>query len=478
MTMSGLMTQSAVRVDSAEAVPEVGYVLKGYPNTSETFIANEIYLLERMGMRCRIFSVLKPEGQQRHAVTEKIKAPLTYLPPVSPLSESFFPIWFLIHVPRFIGSHLKLARLRPGAYFRTFAWMLRMSLRYRTGRPALPDPVFFKEFLQAGFIALRVLRTPAVRHLHAHFGHGATTIAMFASNICGVPFSFTGHAKDIYRGDLNPGDLLSRKIGRARFVVTCTGANADYLRTLNPNGTRIYKIYHGLDTEKFSPERARKSRDSVAQPLILSVGRFVEKKGFDDLVRACRFIKMSGRKFRCLIIGGHTDYAEAIKALVEQLDLQDTVTLHHAVTQERLKQFYEEGTVFCLPCKIVADGDRDGIPNALAEAMAMEMPVVSTNISGIPEIVEHGVNGLLVAEKDPKALADALEHLLGSPDFARRLGAAARRTICDVFDSARNTIALKELFDFSLETGGSKEPAQAAVNSVAVAMPTLRRPGL
>ncbi len=474
--MANSIVQTPATAGEADATPEIGYILKGYPNTSETFIANEMFLLERMGLRCRIFSVLKPEGQKRHAVTDSIKAPLTYLPPVSPLSERLFPVWFMIHVPRFIGSHVRLIRQRPGAYLRTFARMLSMSLRYTRG--ALPDPVFFKEFLQAGYIALQVLRTSTIRHLHAHFAHGATTIAMFASDMCGVPFSFTGHAKDIYRRDLNPGDLLRRKISRARFVVTCTRANADYLAALGTNGTRIHMIYHGLDTAKFSLSRERRRLNPAAPPLILSVGRFVAKKGFDDLVKACRLLKVRGQKFSCLIIGGHTEYAESIKELIRQLDLQDEVTLHHAVTQERLKRFYEEATVFCLPCKVADDGDRDGIPNVLAEAMAMELPVVSTSISGIPEVVEHGLNGLLVPEKDPKALADSLEQLINAPDFARSLGIAARRTVCEVFDSARNTVKLKELFAACLDSEELDEAIVAKAKAFAPIVSLYRRRGL
>ena len=467
-------TPEARETDAPERSPEIGYILKGYPNTSETFIANEIFLLERMGMRLRIFSVLKPEGQKRHAVTEAIKAPLTYLPPVAPLSEMFFPLWFLIHVPRFVGSHWSLFRLRPGPYVRNFMKMLGMTIRYRRAALALPDPVFFKEFLQAGVIALQVLLTPSIRHLHAHFGHAAATIAMFVSDMSGVPFSFTGHAKDIYRRELNPGDLLRRKIDRARFVVTCTGSNEAYLRAIGSNGTRVHKIYHGLDTAKFSRPREPRTSHRFGQPHILSVGRFVEKKGFDDLVRACGLLKVRGRQFRCLIIGGHTEYAGTIQSLIRQLDLHEVISTHHAVTQEQLREFYERGTVFCLPCKIVDDGDRDGIPNALAEAMAMEMPVVSTDISGIPEIVEHGVNGLLVPEKDPRSLADALERILDDEVLARRLGIAARRRICEVFDSSRNTVALKELFVSCLEEGGWRQP-DAAEHGVAGSVLSMSR---
>ncbi len=152
--------------------------------------------------------------------------------------------------------------------------------------------------------------------------------------------------------------------------------------------------------------------------------------------------------------------------------------MHHAVTQERLKRFYEEATVFCLPCKVADDGDRDGIPNVLAEAMAMELPIVSTSISGIPEIVEHGVNGLLAPEKDPMALADSLERLINASDFARSLGIAARRTVCEVFDSARNTVELKELFAACLDSEEQDEATAAKVNPFAPIESLYRRRGL
>ncbi len=473
--MAKLLMHKARALGAPEEAPEIGYILKGYPNTSETFIANEIFLLEQMGVRLRIFSVLKPDGQKRHAVNEAIKAPLTYLPPVAPLSEQFFPLWFVIHVPRFIGSHWSLFRLRPGPYLRAFVKVLEMCFRYRRSALAMPEPTYFKEFLQAGYIALRVLHTPSIRHLHAHFGHAATTVTMFVSDMSGVPFSFTGHAKDIYRRELNPGDLLPRKIYRARFVVTCTESNAKYLRAISFNGARIHKIYHGLDTKKFSPRTRLRDENGLRQPLILSVGRFVEKKGFDDLVRACGLLRERGRQCRCLIIGGYTEYADAVEGLIRQMDLHGMVSMHHAVTQEQLKDFYELGTVFCLPCKIVDDGDRDGIPNVLAEAMAMEMPVVSTNISGIPEIVKHGVNGLLVPQKDPNSLADALERILDDKLLARRLGAAARRTICEVFDSSRNTVALKDLFVSCLEESRQSRPEAAGVGAVGSVVSMFRR---
>jgi hypothetical protein len=181
---------------------EIGYILKGYPRTSETFITNEIYLLECLGVNLHIFSVKTLAGQQRHGVVSRIKAAITYLPEATPLSERFFLVWLWINLPKFRQSHLNLARARPAAYLWTLLEVVRLSLKYRGATFAWPRKVFFKEFLQAGYIAQQVRETPSIRHLHAHFCHGSTTIAMFASRLSGIPFSFTAHAKDLYLGDL------------------------------------------------------------------------------------------------------------------------------------------------------------------------------------------------------------------------------------------------------------------------------------
>ncbi|HMV86970.1 MAG TPA: glycosyltransferase family 4 protein [Blastocatellia bacterium] len=415
---------------------EIGYVLKGYPRTSETFITNEIYLLEQAGLRLSIFSLKTLEGQQRHGVVGKINAPVTYLPETTPQEESGLLRWLRLNLPNFAESHWRLLRRRPAAYFGTLAEALRMSLKYRAR-------AFVKEFLQAGFIALKVLESGRIRHLHAHFCHTSTTVTMLAARLAGVPFSFTAHAKDIYREDMNPGDLLPVKLRRVRFAVTCTGANQLYLDKLRPPQTPLHRIYHGLDLSLFS---GRGEQAVDAKPLILSVGRMVEKKGFPYLVEACRLLKDEGYDFTCRIVGGADQATEAIKRAIERCNLQQVVSLHSAVTQEELRRIYEQATVFALPCQVMDDGDRDGIPNVLVEAMAMQLPVVSTRISGIPELIEDRANGLLIPQKDAQALAAALKTLLDDAALRERLGRAAREKVCRDFDAKRNILALKSLF--------------------------------
>jgi glycosyltransferase involved in cell wall biosynthesis len=415
---------------------EIGYILKGYPRTSETFIINEIFLLEQTGLKLSIFSIKRLEGQKQHGVVGQIRAPVSYLPQIVSSEESNWLGRLWRNLPSFAASHRRLLRRRPLAYLQTLFEALRMRVKYR-------HRAFIKEFLQAGFIASEVVASGRIRHLHAHFCHTSTTVAMLASRLAGVPFSFTAHAKDIYRDDMNPGDLLSVKLRRARFAVTCTRANQKYLDRLRPPQTPLHAIYHGLDLSLFAPAE----RTGSDPPMILSVGRMVEKKGFTYLVEACRLLQDKGYQFRCRIVGGADVYAATIKELITRLKLEQTVTLQAAVTQEELRCIYEQATIFALPCQVVENGDRDGIPNVLVEAMAMEWPVISTNISGIPELIEDRMNGLLVPQKDARALAAAMEALLNDADLRCRLGKAARAAVCRDFDAKRNILALRKLFD-------------------------------
>jgi glycosyltransferase involved in cell wall biosynthesis len=239
------------------------------------------------------------------------------------------------------------------------------------------------------------------------------------------------------------------KLEKAEFVATCTGANQRYLEQFNHTRTPIHTIYHGLDTHAFSAEHS--PARALRPPMILAVGRLVEKKGFSYLVQACRQLRDRGFEFQCLIVGEPDEQTTAIKQMLKDLKLEDCVALHDAVDQAELREIYAAATVFALPCQIVSNGDRDGIPNVLVEAMAMELPVVTTHVSGIPELVDDRVNGLLIPERDASALARALAELLSNPSLRRQLGEAARAKVRRSFDSTQTTIALKTLFNARLQ---------------------------
>jgi len=432
-------------------VPSVGYVMMAYARVSEPFITNEIYLLERLGLNLHIFSVKQPaENGKRHASVEQIRAPVTCLPDLADRD----PHAVRRHLRAYWRSHVRLLRRRPGRYLGTLFFALGLYFKYRFPlRPRrITEEQFIVDFLRAGPVALRVLESPGIRHLHAHFCHASTTVAMMVSRLTGVPFSFTAHAKDIYLDKLNPGDLLQRKMRRAAFVVTCTEANRDHLRRLCPDVSTLHTIYHGIDTEVFSP-RVTSGSANGALPRILAVGRFVEKKGFPYLVRACRVLKERGLAFRCDIVGQPDRDSEPVRRAIAESNLEQTVLVSGAMTHDELRKLYERCTLFCLPCIVADDGDRDGIPNVLVEAMAMGLPVVSTPVSAIPELIDDGANGLLVAEKDVLALAGALKRLLADAGLRRRLGDAAREKVRRSFDAERTTQDLKDLFVSRLAQG-------------------------
>jgi len=431
---------------------EIGYIMKGYPRNTDVFITNEIYLLQEMGLKLRVFSIWKPHNKKSHSIEGKVNATVTYLPEAANSKSSKFLIWLWINFPKFIGSHFRLFRLRPSSYLQVWFEAVRMALRYRSSFFPRCKKVFFKDFLRAGYIALRVLESGRIYHLHAHFCHGSATMGMFVSQLTGIPYSFTAHAKDIYLKELNPGDLLQTKIRKAQFVVTCTGFNRTYLKRLCPEVASIHTIYHGLDTMLFTP--TEQQEDCKALPLILSVGRFIEKKGFVYMIKACQQLKDKGYLFKYQIVGEADEQTDRIKQLIKELNLEDTVSLSGTVSQEELRQINNKCTIFVLPCLIVENGDRDGIPNVLVEAMAMEIPVISTNISGIPELIEHQTDGLLVPQKDASALAEAIEDLLQNPALRKQLGKAAREKICRLFDSKKTTVALKTLFLSCLDRHG------------------------
>ena len=390
----------------------IGFVLKRYPRLSETFILNEIRALERLGMRLSLFSLLRSEEAHLHPTLQEVRAPVHYMP----------KRW-LDKARVAAGAHLAVVATAPLRYLHALG--LAISWAARTRRPFSVG----KHFVRAGFVAAHC-RKQGVRHLHAHFANAPASVARLASVMCGIPYSFTTHAKDLY---LSSKFALSRRVKHASFVLTCTQHNVDYLRSFLPPEERdkIRLVYHGIDLSAFTGGAAETPHDSP--PLILSVGRLVPKKGMSDLLDACRLLRERGVRFRCAVVGEGPLRGELERRIAE-LGLADQVDLLGAMAHDRLIDLYGKAALFTLACHVTEDGDRDGIPNVLVEAMASRLPVVSTRVSGIPELVEHEVNGVLVEPRDSGALADALQRLLGDPQERARLAAAARRGVEDGFE--------------------------------------------
>jgi glycosyltransferase involved in cell wall biosynthesis len=414
----------------------IAYVLKMYPRFSETFILNEILELERRGVDVRIYSLRKPDDGRFHAGLARVKAPVVYLPEYLPAEAG-----------RVLAAQRGLWRADARRYLRV--------LRYALSRG---NTHALKRFLQAG-VLVEHLRARPVAHLHAHFASSATRVAMFAHLLTGVPYSFTAHAKDIFLDTVDP-DLLRDKLRGARFAVTVSEFNRDYLGRLaaEPGETslrgllpgerlalspgRVRRLYNGIDVDQFDPGPAA-TPQAGREPLVLSVGRLVEKKGFDDLVQACALLRDQGVDFRCEIAGKGPQEAE-LGALIERLGLGERVRLTGPLPQEAVVEAYRRAALFVLPCVVGRDGNRDGLPTVLLEAMAMRLPVVSTDVTGVPEIVTHGAEGLLVPQHDPAALAGALATLLADPALRERFGAAGRAKVLREFNLRQNAGVLRE----------------------------------
>jgi glycosyltransferase involved in cell wall biosynthesis len=436
-------------------MPEtVAYVLKGWPRISELFIASEVYRLEQAGLPLRLYVIKPADERQTHPVVDRIAAQPEYLPPTTSLSGTTMLAWLRENLPAYAPALRRVARRHPRGLARATGLALAQCVRARTRFIAWPRKVYVKELLQAVALADRLAAAPDVRHLHAHFAHGATTVTWLAAEITGLPFSFTGHAKDIYSPSLNPAGLLRRKLLAARFAVTCTEANVRHLKEIAPEAV-VHRVYHGLNadfTRLLGEEEAQGApgpnggHAGNGRVRLLGVGRLVAKKGFDVVVDACGELDRRGVPFEATIVGPDDDAGPELRRRIAELGLDDRVRILGQMSQAELYEEYRRASAFCLPCRVLDNGDRDGIPNVLAEAMALGTPVVTTGISGIPEIVRHGVNGLLVPPDDPRAVADAIVRLRDDRALARRISSEARATVARELDGERLARTLQDLF--------------------------------
>ncbi len=398
--------------------PLIGFLLKTYPKLSETFILNEILELERQGLNLHIFSLRRPPERRTHPGVAQVKAPVTYLPSLLPEFDS-------AQEKRLIDAQLDLFHQDSSTYMRALQFYLSRTEERR-----------LHEFLQGCYLA-RQLQKLGITHLHAHFANVPTATAEIAQAFSGISYSITAHAKDIYLSD---NDALDRRMSKAEFVLTCTDYNRHYLEQISTSRIPIHLAYHGLDINRFSPAPRTQQSDV---PLILSVGRFCEKKGFPYLLQACHLLKQVGMPFHCKIVG-YGPLEDAIRQQISELELNDHITLVGKLTQDQLIEYYQQADLFVLPCLVTDDGDRDGIPNVLLEAMSMEVPVVSTHVSGISELIQSNHNGILVPEKDALSLAQALEALIRQPGLRTTLGKAGRLTVLEKFGLTRNVGAVKD----------------------------------
>jgi colanic acid/amylovoran biosynthesis glycosyltransferase len=434
----------SLKLVKAGSPAKVGYVLKRFPRLSETFVLNELLELRRQGVEVEIFSLLKPPEEVRHSLLATLDAPVTYLPG---------------------GKAVAACRVAAGP---VAGPMRKTPLdQLITDRPPMIELLPGKApeeavqlCLQAAILAM-LASARGIGHLHAHFASNATTAALLASRLSGIPFSFTAHARDVYHtyvDAITDAALRRRKIAEAAFVVTVSEYNRRHLVELAGERAsgKIRRLYNGIDLSRFA-FGGDKAGDLDEPPLFLSVGRLIEKKGFTHLIEAFRILRDRGVASRCLIIGAGPD-RDALLAQSRAAGLEGQIELAGALPQDAVLAAMRRATAIVLPCVVSASGDRDGLPTVLLEALAVGVPAISTTITGVPEIIDHGRTGLLVPPADPARLAGAMREILAAPELAARLRREGRAKAEREFDLRRNVAVLKG--NFVLSAKGEALPAE------------------
>jgi len=405
----------------SSSVP-IGYITQSFPSLTTTFISREVSALREIEFNIVTFAVWKPNA---NSLSEESKGFVKNTHYVFPIS------WI-----KFITAHFYFLLTQPVKYSSTLAFVLTrrdesIANRYRT----------FFHFCEAIYLALDAKRA-GIRHIHAHFTINAASIALIISRILDVSFSFTDH-NNFFTDQI----ILKEKLKESKFVISISEHSRDFLLQLLPEEKKLKDKFHivhcGVSPEDFAPPTCRATNE---RPLIFSISQLAERKGYPVLVEACHILDQRGCDFQC-VIAGDGPQQPLLEQLIAKYQLQDKVQLIGKVFQEQLKSYLERADMFVLPCLVASNGDRDGVPVALMEAMAMEIPTISTYVSGIPELIEDHQSGLLVREKDAAALADAIQRLLEDAELRVQLGKNARQKIIQEFNIHRSGAQLGMLFD-------------------------------
>jgi glycosyltransferase involved in cell wall biosynthesis len=387
------------------------YLFERFPSFGQTFCYREVAELDRQGVTPPIFSIRRPKDEPPQDWDPRIVARVHYLPEESEL------------VPE-IDRLLKRKALPVRVVDLLAGWGRRTD---------------FLRLYQAIYVGLR-LEEKGIHHVHAHFAGMAARTAFWIDKFFGIQFSFTAHANDIFA----PGDFeigLDQLMESARSTVTVSDFAAHFLKKRFPASVaKIHRVYNGIDLNDF-----RRSDFSSPIPSIIAVGRLIEKKGFTDLIRACEVVRKRGREFRCQIIG-EGPLEEPLRAQIDDGGWQGQVEVAGPHPQSEVRSRLAGATLFVLPCIAEPSGAMDNLPTVIMEAMAAGLPVVSTQIGGIPEMVVENETGLLVSPNDPSALADAIEKLLVDPALAKKFGQAGCERACALFSIEKNVRELLRLF--------------------------------
>jgi glycosyltransferase involved in cell wall biosynthesis len=392
-------------------MPRLAYLFERFPSFTQTFCYREIGELRRQGVAPAIFSVRRPLNEPAQDWDPAIAREVQYLPRDE-------------HLVAEVDRALRKGKLPARVAHEIAAWGRQTD---------------FLRLYQAAWLGPR-LQALDVRHVHAHFAGLAARTAYWIERFFEVGFSFTAHANDIFAP--KPFQIsLGTLVGATRAVVAVSDFGANFLREKFPEAaSKIERIYNGIELDRFEP-----AERSERPPAIISIGRLIEKKGFRDLIEACRLLQERELDFRCEIVGeGPLD--NVLRKQIASAGLTRRVTLAGPLPQLGVVTRLARSTIFALPCVTEVGGGMDNLPTVVLEAMAAALPVVSTSIAGVPEMVAEGVTGLLVPENQPGALADALERLCLDRALARSLGEAGRERAVRLFRIEESGHRLRALF--------------------------------
>lgn len=382
-------------------------VVNGFPRLSETFVLHELLELERQGLRLHVVALRRPEEVVEQEALVRLDAEVEYLSDIADAAPKL-----AVRL-----AHAALLLRRPRTYLNGLAEVI-----------ASPD--FSRRDLRRGLVlAHRIVRLGAPP-MYVHFAHRPATVGRFAALLAGVPYGLSAHAKDIW---LTPPRELARKVRNAEVVLTCTSDGRRHLAELSGGETPVVLAYHGVETTG----RRRQPTVPGQTPVVLTVGRLVEKKGHETLVRAAALLRDRGSEFQLRIVGEGVEWAR-LQRLVRELGVEDRVVFTGPLSEAEVSLEYERAQVFALACRELENGDRDGIPNVVLEAMAHGLPVVSTTCPGIVEAVVHEQSALLVEPGDEAALADQLERLLRESELREQIGQAGLVRVRERFDRTAN----------------------------------------
>ena len=401
---------------------KVGYIVSRFPKLTETFVLQEILEMERLGVATEIYPLLRHQEAVVQPEVQRLVQRAHFLPffSLAVLSAQWYFLWH-----------------RPFAYFQAFLEIIKGTMGSKTYLAGAL--LYFPKAVQFAYMA----KQQDVRHIHAQFANHPALVALVMHRLTNIPFSFTARGSDIHVDRT----MLREKIAAAEFAITVSAFNKEVMsqECSASDQQKIHVIYGGINTERFQP---KPNRITTGPMRIVCVSRFEEVKGHRQLITACHLLQQRGVNFECHLVGDG-ELRSQIEEQIATYGLQQVVILHGACTQEQVVEHLGQATVFVLATVQAANGKREGIPNVLKEAMACELPVVASNISGIPELVEHGVSGILVAPNEPAQLADALQQLQLDPQFCRQLGQAARQKILSDYDIKSSTRKRANLFFYN-----------------------------